>query len=506
MKHVGLNVAADPFMTLSYLGCDGGLVVITADDPSMHSSQNEQDNRHFGPFAKVPVLEPSNSQECKDFVGIGLEMSEEFDTPVIIRLTTRTSHAKSVVYLGERSGDREPEYEKDIKKRLCLPAHARLMHARVEERMKKLAEWAETTHINELEMGETDIGIVTDGVAYNYVKEVFPDKSVLKLGMVWPLPMNKIRDFAEKVDRLLVIEELDPIIETEVKAAGIACEGKEVIPALYELNPGRVREAVLGEVLTDSTPEPGLPPRPPQLCPGCGHRTVYYALARLKATVFGDIGCYTLGALPPLNAMDTCVCMGASITDAAGFIVAMGDKVPKRVCATIGESTFIHSGMTGLVNVVHNQVPLTTVILDNSITAMTGHQHNAASGYTIKGEPAPELDFEQLCRALGVKKIWKVDTWDLRQTRDALKEAMACDEPTVVIVEGPCVLLERKKYDKITVVDEETCNGCRVCIGIGCPAITMDGELAKIDNVLCTRCDLCIEVCPTDAIAYQEVK
>ncbi|MCP4231399.1 MAG: indolepyruvate ferredoxin oxidoreductase subunit alpha [bacterium] len=506
MKHVGLNVAADPFMTLSYLGCDGGLVVITADDPSMHSSQNEQDNRHFGPFAKVPVLEPADSQECKDFVGLGLDISEEFDTPVIIRLTTRTSHAKSVVYLGERHGDREPSYEKDITKRLCLPAHARPMHARVEERMKKLAEWAETTHINEEEMAETDIGILTNGVTYNYVKEVFPEKSILRLGMSWPLPMKKIRDFAEKVDRLLVIEELDPIIETEVKAAGIACEGKEVIPILYELNPGRVREAVLGEVLTENKPEPDLPPRPPQLCPGCGHRTVYYALARLKATVFGDIGCYTLGALPPLNAMDTCVCMGASITDAAGFLVAMGDKAPKRVCATIGESTFIHSGMTGLVNVVHNKVPLTTVILDNSITAMTGHQHNAASGFTIKGEPAPELDFEQLCRALGVEKIWTVDTWDLRETRDALKEAMACGEPAVVIAEGPCVLLERKKYDKMTVVEEEACNGCRVCIGIGCPAITMDGELAKIDNILCTRCDLCLEVCPTDAISYQEVK
>ncbi|UCE26277.1 MAG: indolepyruvate ferredoxin oxidoreductase subunit alpha [Candidatus Coatesbacteria bacterium] len=505
MKHVGLNVAADPFMTLTYLGVDGGLVVVTCDDPELHSSQNEQDNRHYGVFAKVPVLEPTNSQECKELVGTALEISEKFDTPVILRLTTRISHSKSVVFLGERDDGAEPHYERNIQKRLCLPAHARPRHYFIEERLERIREWAEEFHGNEVEWGETDVGFVTSGVAYNYVKEVFPEKSVLKLATTWPIPLKTVRDFARKVDELIVVEELDPIIENELKANHIECRGKDPIPICGELNPAVVRAGVTGKK-PKAKPAEGLPPRPPVLCPGCPHRGVYYALNRLKATVFGDIGCYTLGAHPPLSAMDTSVCMGASITDAHGFLKAMGDKAPEHVCATIGESTFVHSGMTGLANVVYNDSPLTTVILDNAITAMTGHQHNPATGFDIRGNPAPMMDLESLCKAMGVEDVRVVNPLNYKETHKALKETMEGGRPAVVIAKSPCVLLERVKYDKNVVVDEEACSGCELCVKLGCPAISFADELAHVDNILCTRCDLCVQICPVDAIVYEEVE
>ncbi|HER63117.1 MAG TPA: indolepyruvate ferredoxin oxidoreductase subunit alpha, partial [Desulfobacteraceae bacterium] len=434
MKHVGLNVAADPLFTASYTGVRGGLVVLTADDPEMHSSQNEQDNRNYAFAAKLPMLEPSDPAEARDMLIRAFELSEQYDTPVLFRITTRIAHVKGVVQKGVRAELAAPSIEKIPGKFVMLPGPARVRRGEVEKRMIAMRDHAETLEINTIEEGDTRRGFITSGVPYNYVKEAFPDAAVLKLGMVWPLPAGKIADFAARVEELIIVEELDPFLETHIKAMGIACRGKELIPAQGELNSFIVRKAIdpgsIGEIFAPLD----LPMRPPNMCAGCPHRGLFYCLSKMKDVfVSGDIGCYTLGFLPPLSAMDTCVCMGASVTVAHGMAKALGKEGEGRLVAVLGDSTFMHSGITGLVNSVYNDSYTTVIILDNRITAMTGHQHNPASGCTIKGEPANAIDFEELCRALGVKRITVVNPHDIDETRRVLKEEVAIPETTVVI-------------------------------------------------------------------------
>jgi indolepyruvate ferredoxin oxidoreductase alpha subunit len=508
MKHVGLNVAADPFFSLAYIGAaTGGIVVVSADDPSMHSSQNEQDNRHYGRHAKVPVLEPADSQEAKDFTVWAIKLSEQFDTPVLLRLTTRISHSKSVVELSEPMPPNTPTYEKNITTRMILPVFARKLHIRVEERLKKLAEWAEDCPINVVEMRDKKIGIVTCGVTYQHVREVAPEASVLKLGMVYPVPPKLVKKFAESVKELYVVEELDPFLEMELNHLGIfPKKGKGAIPILYELNPERVEAALKGQPDPIEAPIPAdIPTRPAVLCPGCPHTGVFYNLHKMKATVTGDIGCYTLGGLPPLSAMDTCVCMGASVGNALGLEKAMGEEVNKNIFAVIGESTFIHSGITGLINSIYNLGHTKIVILDNRITAMTGHQHNPSSGKTLRGETTHELDLEALAKVCGAKYVAVVDPYNLDATRQALEKAQATDGVAVVISRRHCALLVRKEWKPALSVDVELCNGCRLCLQVGCPAISMKEKKAVIDPVLCTGCGVCAQVCPEAAILEKAV-
>jgi indolepyruvate ferredoxin oxidoreductase, alpha subunit len=509
MKHVGVNVAADPLFTLSYTGVNGGLLLVVADDPEMHSSQNEQDSRNYAKFAKVPMLEPADSRECKEFTRLAFQLSEQYDTPVMLRSTTRISHGKSIVELGEPvTGLPEPKLVKNPAKLVMLPGNARVRHPLVEERMTNLAEAGATMPINRLELRDTTIGIITSGVCYQYVREVLPGASTLKLGMVHPLPKELISQFAAKVDKLYVVEELDPFIEEQVKAMGIAVTGKDILPVCGELTPGRIRKAFgLPEGIA-ANPEK-LPGRPPNMCPGCPHRGVFYALNQLKAYVTGDIGCYTLGFMPPLSAMDTCVCMGASIGNATGVVKVVAAEERKKVVAVIGDSTFLHTGINGLMDMVYNNAPATVVILDNRITAMTGRQDNPASGFTLMDDPTHRIDFPLLCKALGVKHVRVVNPFDLEETRRVLQEEMARPEPSVILTDKPCVLVKREGvFEKgpVYVVCEEECTGCRACLKIGCPAIEWqpapDGKKGKafIDPLLCTGCDVCRQLCKFGAI------
>ncbi len=507
MKHVGLNVAADPFFTSAYTGINGGFVVISADDPGMHSSQNEQDNRRYAKFAKMPLIEPSDSQEAKDFIKYAFSLSEKFDTPVLFRMTTRTSHTKGPVEFRDREDVPVKEYKKLPQKYIILPAHARVRHAVVEERLLKLKEEANTSPLNRIEWGDRELGIVSSGISYLHAREIFPDASFLKLGFPWPFPDKLFEEFYKGVNKVIVIEENEPFLEEEIRYIGYTdVHGKKYIPLVLELNPDRVRKGVLKEELPHLKDGKEIM-RPPQLCPGCPHIGIFYNLWRLRATVTGDIGCYTLGALPPYNAMDTTICMGASIGNAFGLEKAQGKKFAKKTVAVIGDSTFLHNGITGLMDVVYNKGISTVIILDNRITAMTGHQDNPSTGKTVKGEPTTAVDFTEISRAVGVKKIYKVDPHKLRETRNVLREAMAAEEPTVVISQRPCALLpeERKaaRQKPKRKVDPEKCKGekCMGCIKLGCPAISLENGKAVISPILCVGCDLCIQVCPFDAIS-----
>lgn len=506
MKHVGLNVAADPLFSVGYIGAKGGLVIVTADDPGMHSSQNEQDNRNYARAAKIPMLEPSDSQEAKDFTKIAFTISEEFDTPVLLRLTTRISHSKSIVQFNDREVVPIKGYEKDIRKNLILPAHARLLHKKVEERFKKLKELSNDFKYNFIEYKDKKVGIITSGISYQYAKEAMPDASFLKISLSWPLPEELIREFAKNVQVIYIVEENDPFLETEIKAMGIDVVGKELIPEVGELNPYIVKVS-LG-VIQPYTPkqiETKATPRPPALCPGCPHTSVFYAINKNKLIATGDIGCYTLGALPPLSAMDTCVDMGASITNALGLEYALkkaGDN--RKIVAVIGDSTFYHSGVTGLIDMIYNGSKGTVIILDNSITAMTGHQDNPGTGRTLMGDEAPIVDIENLVRGLGVKHVKVVDTYNLEEVMQTVKEESERDELSVIIARRPCMLLpemKKKKFDKYE-VDETKCTGCQMCVKIGCPAISFDKnkKKANINYDLCVGCSLCYQVCKFDAI------
>lgn len=505
MKHVGLNVAADPLFTVGYTGVNGGLVIVTADDPGMHSSQNEQDNRLYGRAAKVPVLEPSDSQEAKDFTKLAFAISEQFDTPVLLRLTTRISHSQSLVELGERQEKELAPYEKNAAKYVAMPANARKLHVTVEERLKNLAAYSETTELNRVEWGkDRKLGIIASGAVYQYVKEALPDVSVLKIGMAFPLPKQLITDFVAGVEKVVVIEELETFMEDTIKSWGIAVTGKALFSPIGEIFTETIKEKILGEETTMLSGGENLPNRPPVLCPGCPHRGIFYVLHKLKLNVSGDIGCYTLAAVPPLNAMDTTICMGASIGVAHGMEKARGKDFSRKTVAVLGDSTFLHSGITGLINTVYNGSTVTTIILDNSITAMTGHQQNPATGKTAKGEPAPSVDLEAMVRACGVKRVRVVDPFDLAATEQAVREEIAAEEPSVIITKRPCILINRAAMKKPLVVEKEKCINCGICLGVGCPAIARKDGKAKIDVAQCVGCGVCASVCPKDAIVSRE--
>lgn len=504
MKHVGLNVASDPLVTGSYVGVRGGLVVITADDPGMFSSQNEQDNRHFARLAKVPLLEPSDSREAKEFTLAAFELSEQFDTPVLVRITTRIAHSRSAVELGERT-EREPSgFQHEPPKTVMVPGNARRRHAVVEARMIELAQWAETTELNRIEKGDKRIGVIVSGVAYQYVKEVRPRASILKLGLVHPLPEGLIRKFARSVEKLYVVEELDPFLEEQIRALGIKLAHPRTRPRQGELSPGAVAEFLGVRKRAGKPPVPNLPPRPPVLCPGCGHRALLSVLKKLKVFVFGDIGCYTLGVQPPLETMDTCVCMGSSIGLALGAGKATG--CTDKSVAVIGDSTFVHSGITPLIDVVYNRGANTIIILDNETVAMTGHQDHPATGKTAAGQPTHRLSLEELARAVGVQHVAVVDPYDLKETEKLVRAGLARDEATVIIARRRCVLLDRENRPPPRQIDTARCIGCGRCLAHGCPAIidlTPPGEKKKKVEIaahLCAGCSICAQRCPKQAI------
>jgi len=510
MKHVGLNVAADPLFTLSYIGVRGGLVLVVADDPEMHSSQNEQDSRNYAKFAKVPMLEPADSEEARLFTRLGYEISEQFDTPVLLRSTTRLSHGKSIVNLDEPvSGLPEPGLERNPGKLVMLPSNARVRHPIVEQRILDMEEWACNQDFNRLEEGDKSVGVIASGIAYQYAKEVFPEATVLKLGMVYPLPKQLIREFAASVDKLYVIEELDPFIEEAVRCMGIEVIGKDVLPICGELTPERIESAISGKpVETAHKVDEVLPGRPPMLCPGCGHRGVFHVLKQLGAFVTGDIGCYTLAALPPLSAMDSCVCMGAGISTATGVAKVLPENERQKVVGVMGDSTFLHTGVNSLMDLVYNKSTATVVILDNAATGMTGRQDNPATGYTLQGNDAPNVDLGTLCKALGVKHVRTIDPNDLALTRATLQEMMAIPEPSVVIARRVCMLERHGNAERTRplIVLEDKCVGCRACQKICCPAISWRKGAGKngkgqavIDALLCTGCGVCEQVCKFDA-------
>ncbi|NPV89435.1 MAG: indolepyruvate ferredoxin oxidoreductase subunit alpha [Firmicutes bacterium] len=501
MKHVGVNVAADPLLTLAYTGVSGGLVLITADDPGMHSSQNEQDNRGYARMAKLPILEPSDSQEAKDMVRLSLELSEEYDSPVLLRITTRLAHSQSIVETAEPSQVELKPYQKDAAKYVMLPVNARARHAKVEERRQKLEELAETIPINRIEWGDRRIGIITSGVVYQYAKEVLPDASYLKLGMTNPLPRRLIEEFVRGVETAYVIEELEPIIEESVRSWGLPVHGKDLMPRMGELSPEIIANRVLGETVSISHPAPAaLPPRPPMMCPGCPHRGMFFELNRSKVVVSGDIGCYTLGASPPLSSMDTTICMGASIGAALGMEKARGKEFARKLVAVIGDSTFIHSGITPLVDVVYNGGTTTVIILDNRTTAMTGHQNHPGTGKRVSGETAPSLDLEALVRAIGIERVRVIDPLNVKETRQVLKEELAAEAPSVIISRRPCVLIDKTVRPPLA-VDQEKCNGCTACIRTGCPGLELyEEKKVRINTQFCTSCTLCAQICPLDAI------
>jgi indolepyruvate ferredoxin oxidoreductase alpha subunit len=521
MKHVGLNVAADAFFYASMTGAEAGLVIVSADDPNMYSSQNEQDNRHYAKFARVPCLEPSDSQEAKDLVGIALDISEQFDSPVMLRLTTRISHSSTVVELGERTAtepDDRPDYRVDRSKYVMVPGNARRRHPVIEERLDRIREFAETFGGNKIELGDTGLGIVTNGVAYNYAREVFPDASFLKLGMTYPLPERMIRDFAAQVEKLIVVEELDPFLEEEIRLMGIPVEGKSIFPLCGELDPTIIREAAAkaGLLAAPASPSAGagvgasLPARPPLLCPGCPHRGVFVTTNKLDLVINGDIGCYTLGFLPPLSALHTCGCMGASISQAHGVSKS---GIAQKHAAVIGDSTFFHTGVPALLNVAYNRSDTVVIIVDNRTTAMTGHQDHPGTGRTLLGMPTPAVDMETLVRAMGIPQVHTVDPYDLNQVEAALRDCLASDEPAVVISRRECALLPAARGEWMALeVDEARCNGCELCFQVGCPAIFKGEELdsrsgrpkARIDPLLCTGCEICAQVCARKAILTRE--
>lgn len=510
MKHVGVNVASDPLLTAAYTGVNGGLVLVSADDPGMHSSQNEQDNRHYARFAKIPMLEPADSAEAKEFTLRAFALSEEFDTPVLLRTTTRVNHGKSVVELAEPQEAPARRFERDLQKYVMIPAYGMKRHAFVEERLQRLREFSNTTALNRIEWGDTAVGIITSGISYQYVKEVAPDASVLKLGMTYPLPDQLIAEFAAKVKALYVVEELDPFLEEQIRALGFAVEGKSRFPGTGELSPDRVAAGLGLRPLEAPAEAPApVPGRPPVLCPGCPHRGFYTVLRKLKAVVTGDIGCYTLGVLPPLETMDTCVCMGASIGNAIGMKRAMAADDPRPVVAVIGDSTFIHSGITGLVDAVYNNTPVVVCILDNRTTAMTGGQDHPASGKTLMGGDAPRLDLPALARAVGVEDVLTVNPHDLEAVELALKYAINTAKPSVVITNQPCALIDRRPKPPAPAVDLDACTACGACFRIGCPAIEgirVDERRVKARILAdrCVSCDVCMQVCKPGAIRRDE--
>lgn len=497
MKHVGLNVAADPLFTMSYTGVNAGLIIGVADDAGMHSSQNEQDSRHYAKAAKIPMLEPSDSAEALELTKLAYELSERFDTPVLLKMCTRVAHSQSLVQPGPRTEARK-SYEKNAAKYIMMPGNAKRRHPVVEQRTADLIAWAEDASINRLEDGpDHSMGIITSSTSYQYVKEACGDSHpVLKLGMVWPLPEKKIRDLAASVDRLVVVEELDGFIEEHCRNLGLPVTGKEKFSCIDELSQNKVA-AGLGKPVPEGVKfsEP-IPARPPVMCAGCPHRGLFYTLAKNKVTALGDIGCYTLGAVPPLGALDSTLCMGASVSGLHGFTKAGGGKA----VAVIGDSTFIHSGITGLVNMAYNESNATVIIVDNSITGMTGHQQNPTTGFNLKGDPCTKIDLETLCRAVGIRRVRVVDPYDLAQCDQALKEEMAADEPSVIISRRPCALLKYVKHKKPVVIDKEKCVGCKMCMRVGCPAISMSAGKAAIDNTLCTGCGVCGQLCHQGAI------
>ena len=502
MKHVGLNVAADPLFTLSYTGVTGGMVLFVADDPAMHSSQNEQDSRHYAIAAKVPMLEPSDSVEAKDFVKEAYEISEKFDTPVIVRMCTRIAHCQCAVELEERREVSVREYTKNPQKYIMAPANAIKRHPFVEERTRKLVEFGETSSLNRVEKGSSDeMGIICAGTCYQYVKEVFGDSvSVLKLGLVNPLPEKLIRDFAASVKKVYVIEELDGIIEQHLNNLGVPCTGKEMFPPIGEFNQATIRTAFgLPQPETVSA-DSAIPVRPPVMCAGCPHRGLFYTLAKNKITALGDIGCYTLGSAAPLFALDSTLCMGASISGLHGFNKVGGKESEKNSVCVIGDSTFMHSGMTGLVNIAYNASNSTVIILDNSITGMTGHQQNPTTGYNIKGEPAAAVNLEELCHAIGIKRVRVVDPYNLKQCDEAIKEELAAEEPSVIISRRPCMLLKYVKPKPALKINPEKCVGCKMCMKLGCPAISIKDKKAFIDPTQCVGCAVCEQLCKVGAI------
>ncbi len=500
-KHVGLNVAADPLFTASYTGVNVGLVIVVADDPGMHSSQNEQDSRHYARASKIPVLEPADSQECLDFVREAFEISEKFDTPVLIRLTTRIAHSQSIVETGERMADTGKDYVKNTGKYVMMPAMARKRHVVVENRMAILREFSENTGLNRIEWGSRDIGVIAGGISYQFAKEALGDVSYLKTGMVYPLPNRLIEEFARKVDKLYVIEELDPFVEGQVKELGLKVTGKDCFPVVGELSAQLIREKVLGKVKDGGTPYDGkIPERPPVLCPGCPHRGVYHLLKKLKLTVSGDIGCYTLGALPPSECLDTTVCMGYSIGGAHGMEKGKGREFAQKTVAVIGDSTFIHSGITGLIDVVYNKGNSTVLLLDNSITGMTGHQHNPTTGHTVKGETTKKVDLVKLCEAIGIERVHVMDPFDLKGLEQTIKEELQSEGPSVIISRRPCALLKGVRYEGPQRIDGEKCRKCGACLSIGCPAIVNRGDRIEVNETLCIGCKLCTKLCKFDAI------
>ena len=503
MKHVGLNVAADPLFTVSYTGVNAGMIIVVADDAGMHSSQNEQDSRHYAKASKIPMLEPSDSAEALSFTKLAYELSEEFDTPVIIKMCTRVAHSQSLVETSDRVEPPMKPYEKNIGKYVMMPGNAIRRHPVVEERTRKLAAYAETSPLNRLEEGsDRAMGIITSSTSYQYVKEVFGDRyPVLKLGMVWPLPKQKILDFAASVDKVAVVEELDPFLEDFCREIGLDVLGKDVLPMEGEFSQNLVAAKLGGTVHTGKALEDVIPARPPVMCAGCPHRGLFYTLNKNKCTVMGDIGCYTLGAVAPLAAMDMTLCMGGSISGLHGFNKARGAESEHKTVAVIGDSTFMHSGMTGLANIAYNQSNSTVIILDNSITGMTGHQQNPTTGYNIKGDPAGKIDLEALCRSMGFRRVRVVDPYDLKATDQAVKEELAADEPSVIISRRPCALLKYVKPKPPLEVDTAKCVGCKSCMKIGCPAIAMREGKAHVDNTLCVGCGVCEQMCPVDAFA-----
>ena len=500
MKHVGLNVAADPLFTASYTGVNAGMVVVVADDPGMHSSQNEQDSRHYAKASKTMMLEPSDSQECYDYAKLALELSEKFDTPVILRLTTRVAHSRSLVDIAEREERELLPYTKDPMKNVMMPGMAIKKHVIVENRILKQTEWAETADINTVEYNDKKIGVICAGITYQYAKEALGDKaSYLKLGCVYPLPVELIKNFAAECDKVYVLEQLDPYIEEHCKANGINVIGKEAFTLQGEYSQKLISKVILGDEKENYTADVNVPARPPVLCAGCPHRGLYYALKKLGVYVSGDIGCYTLGALKPLGMLDTCICMGASVSALHGRNKADASNAKKSV-AVIGDSTFMHSGVTGLIDIAYNQSNSTVIILDNSITGMTGHQDNPTTGKTIKGDPTTAVSLEMLAKAVGIDRVRVVDPYNLKECEDVIREELEADEPSVVISRRPCALLKYVKHSAPLKIDEDKCVGCKMCMKIGCPAISFKDGKSKIDFTQCVGCKVCSQLCKFDAI------
>ena len=502
MKHVGLNVAADPLFTIAYTGVNAGMVIAVADDAGMHSSQNEQDSRHYAMAAKIPMLEPADSAEGLQFAKLAYELSERFDTPVLLKMCTRVAHSQSVVEPGERVEAPAKPYEKNGPKYIMMPGNAKRRHPVVEERAKALVAYAETSSLNRVEAGaDHKMGIITSSTSYQYVKEVCGDRfPVLKLGMIWPMPEKLIKDFAAKVDLLVVVEELDGFIEAHCRSLGLSPAGKDTFSCIDELNQNTVAEKLGIPYEKGAALQESIPARPPVMCAGCPHRGLFYTLAKNKLTVLGDIGCYTLGAVPPLAAIDTTICMGASVSGLHGFNKASGGETEGRSVAVIGDSTFMHSGVTGLINIAYNESNSTVIILDNSITGMTGHQQNPTTGFNLKGDPCTKIDLESLCRSVGINRVRVVDPYNLAECDQAVKEELAVNEPSVIISRRPCALLKYVKHKAPLVANSDKCVGCKSCMRIGCPAISIVDGKARIDNTLCVGCGVCQQLCKFDAL------